>query len=109
MQIRTLEYTINEDSFYRTVIYSKDKKVVWAEEYFGPRWLDTNSWNDELHWQDSLEVYSRVYYNDSKITVMGNSENTSKLFTNDIRNPDKGFELVTINVESFFYQRSKRK
>jgi len=107
-QIRTIEYTINKASKYMTTIYSLDKVQLVSDEFYGPRWRDEDTWVDDLYWYDSVRFYTRDYYNDSKVTVMGNNENLTIEFRNNPDEPDEGFEIATVNVEGYFYQRSKR-
>ncbi len=54
-------------------------------------------------------MYVRDYYNDNKITIMGDSKNTEIVFASNDKDPSKGFELATSNIEGFFHQRSTRK
>lgn len=82
LQIKTMLYTTTKDSKFSTTIYNDRNKT-----------LSTNT---------------RKYYNDAKVTVMGNAENTLIEASNNDKEPTKGFEIATINIEALFHQRSQR-
>lgn len=109
LQLRSLEYTIEEDSRYRTLVYSKGQGVLDPLVHFGPTWDDTAVWDDTLVWTDVDLVYAREYTDDDKVTVMSNSKTVDILFKSSTVAPSKGFELATVNVEAFQHQRSRRK
>jgi hypothetical protein len=107
-QIRTVQYTISAKSRYKTTIINTDYLLGKEDNHFGPLWIDTAVWNDELVWTEHYPVYKREYYDDDKITVSTNSKRLEMIFRNNELEPYKGFELATLNVEAFFSQRSKR-
>ena len=112
LQLRTMKYTISSRSYYKTTIYNEGLSAAIVDY---PTWIlndgfwnDDGFWVDDAVWRDAVPYYSRVYYNDNKITVSGNADNTVVEFSSDDTNPSKGFEIATINMEAFFHQRSKR-
>jgi len=108
-QLRSMQYTIDEDSRYKTILFSKDQGVLDPEVFYGPIWDDTDTWDDTLRWSDTDLVYDREYVDDEKVTVMANSKRIDILFKSSTVEPSKGFELATVNIEAFQQQRSKRK
>ena len=109
LQLRTLEYTVSDDSRYVTNIFNTDQVVENPDVYFGPLWDDTLVWSDNLRWIDNSLVYSREYIDDSKVTVLSNSKYARITFKSSTVAPSKGFELATANIEAFQHQRSARK
>jgi len=107
LQLRTLLYTINDDSKYQTELISTTRTTS-TEGFYGPIWDDTDVWDDTLRWLDVDPLYTRVYIDDSKVTVMSNSKEVEILFRNNSTLATKGFELSTVNAEAFFSQRSTR-
>lgn len=108
-QLRTIQYTIDEDSFYKTTIANLNNSILDNNTMYGPKWIVTDTWNDDLVWADIDPYYERVYSNDDKVTIMGNSKTTILRFSEDGENPTKGFELATVNVEGLMHQRSTRR
>ena len=84
-QIRSIEYTITEDSIYQTSINNKE------------RFNDLSTGN-----------YTRVLPNDKKVTIMDNSKMVEIIFSENHKDMFKGFELATVNVEGYYHQRSAR-
>jgi hypothetical protein len=107
LQVRTLKYSLDEDSEYKTTIQTTNK-VKLSYNTFGPYWVDADNWDDSLVWQDADPSYDRVYRNDRKVTVMSGSDHVSIIFSNNDEMPTSGFELETVNFEALFYQRSSR-
>ena len=108
-QLRTIQYTIDEDSFYKTTIANLNNSILNSNTMYGPKWNDVDTWNDDLIWADIDPYYERAYTNDDKVTIMGNSKTTTLRFSEDGENPTKGFELATVNVEGLMHQRSTRR
>jgi hypothetical protein len=108
-QLRTMEYVINKLSKYKTTIINT-AYVLNGGVNFGPLWLDFNLWNDDYLWVETFATYSADYYNDEKITVATNSEDVKIIFSSSDKEEEqfRGFELATVNIEAFFYQRSRR-
>lgn len=133
IQIRTLLYTIDENSDYRTEIINKglikkknfddfvlNKNGLWIDEgYFTDcQTLDLQK-NETLEgdcglnntptiWTDLNSYNTRIYRKDSKITVMGRNEDTIITIKENDKNKTKGFQLSTINYELLFNSRSRR-
>jgi hypothetical protein len=107
-QLRTMQYSINSFSKYRTSITNTDYVVLTTHATMGPYWLDHILWNDSKIWTETLATYTRTYRNDPKITISTNSTKVKILFGHNDEEPYKGFELATVNVEALFHQRSKR-
>ena len=107
-QLRTLKYTIDDNSVYATTISNKNSQLLDSSTMFGITWKDTDTWDDTLVWAEVDPYYERVYKSDSTVTIMGNSKTTGIRFSEDDENPTKGFELATVNVEGLMYQRSTR-
>lgn len=127
LQIRTLLYTITQNSYYKTFITNLS---VLKKRNFDTFVLDKNNkWNDDgtwcdlqnsdltkncssgdtnTVWHDLNNFNFREYTNDEKVTVMGNNEQIQIRFTNNYDEPTKGFELATINYEALFNNRSRR-
>ena len=108
LQLRTLEYTIEEGSKYITDISNKEISLLDTAIMYGPEWDDTGVWTDNKVWIDVNPFYTRAYTNDSKVTVMSNSKTVEITFKSSTEEPSKGFELATANIEAFFHQRSTR-
>ena len=108
-QIRTLNYTINNLSKYVTSIENKELNTLDSETMYGTSWIDTGVWDDSLIWVDINPYYTREYINDAKVTVMSNSKTVGITFKSSEVEPNKGFELATVNIEAFFHQRSARR
>jgi hypothetical protein len=110
LTIRTVKYTASLNSKYRTniqninLIIEDDSGWILAAGV----WDDTGTWQDDNVWRDSLPLIEREYYNDSKVTISGNTETTLISFKSDDTNPAAGFELATVNYEGTFTQRSRR-
>ena len=107
-QIRTLLYSVTDNSSFETWLYNKDLSLLRTDQDFGPYWTDTDNWDDTLQWTDVDPLYYRIYRNDKKITALANAQKTIIVFKNNTINTDKGFELATVNVEALYYQRSRR-
>ena len=107
-QIRTLQYTLNNDSKHITSIYNLDQSILDPDTMFGDTWVDIDIWDDTKIWIDTDPLYSRVYTDDDKVTVMANSKKVIITFESSKVEPEKGFELSTVNIEAFFHQRSRR-
>jgi len=126
LQIKTLLYTITEDSYYKTFITNLN--VLKRRNFDNFVLNKDNKYNDEGNWCDyqsetliedcegtldtvwfDLNNFNfREYINDEKVTVMGNNEQIQIKFTNNEENPTKGFELATVNYEASFNSRSRR-
>lgn len=109
LQIRTLQYSVDQESNYSTVITNEDlSTTAYASLIQTGYWDDTLLWVDSAPWSDTGYKFSRYYYNDDKITVMGKSNTTRITFKENENYPTKGFNLKTVNYEGEFYQRSQR-
>jgi len=51
-QLRSMQYTIDEDSKYRTLLFSKDQGVLEPEVCYGLTWDDSEVWAVTLLWSD---------------------------------------------------------
>ena len=107
-QIRTIQYTVTDDSNYLTTIYNTDHSLLDSESMMGPLWDDTDVWDDTKIWVDIDPLYNRIYEDDDLVTIMTNSKKVRITFKQSTTEPTKGFELATANVEGFFHQRSRR-
>jgi len=107
-QLRTLQYTIEESSRYVTEIFNTDSNLFDEDTMYGTIWDDTDTWDDTLIWVDIDPLYSRIYTDDDKVTVMANSKKVIITFKSSTEAPSKGFELSTANLEGYFFQRSTR-
>ncbi len=107
-QIRTIKYTIEDISRYRTDIINTDHILAIPNNSFGPTWDDTGIWEDPLIWMDVNPNYIREYINDDKVTILSDSKRVVITFLSSEEEPEKGFELATVNIEAFFIQRSLR-
>ena len=109
LQLRTLQYEVAPDSYYTTILSnSVDYPQETSPTLYGPIWEDLDVWDDSLFWKDADPYYLRKYKNDKKITVMSSADKVKTIFTANSDNPNKGFELQTVNYEALFYQRSTR-
>ena len=108
-QIRTLNYTVDKLSKYVTEIENRDLATLDSTTMYGPTWTDTGVWDDSLIWVDINPYYTREYINDDKVTVLSNSKTVGITFKSSTLEPEKGFELATVNIEAFFHQRSTRR
>jgi len=104
LQIRTLQYTTTKVSNFTTYIVTDDGYISTDVG----TWTDDGLWVDTELWTDTVPYYTVAIDNNSKVQVMGNSDNTIITFAQDRLNPTKGFELQTVNYEGFFHQRSQR-
>lgn len=107
-QLRTIKYGIKPESEYRTTIRNLTHGEPEHTNCFAYSWNDTLTWVDNEIWIDNKPSYDRIYTNDNKITIMSSNDYVKIVFTNNPEHPDKGFELNTVNVEGFYYQRSQR-
>ena len=107
-QLRSLQYTIEEDSKYMTNISSSNQSILDTDTMTGPTWVDTETWRDDTIWVDVDPMYTREYVDDDKVTVMSDSKKVEITFNSSVAEPTKGFELSTVNIEAFFHQRSTR-
>ncbi len=108
LQLRTMKYGIDAQSEYRTTIRNLEYSHPEQLSCFPYNWDDTLPWVDTDIWHDATPGYDRVYTNDDKITIMSSSNNVKIVFTNNPDNAKEGFELNTVNIEGFYYQRSQR-
>jgi len=109
LQIRTLLYSIDENSRFSTVITNQDLTDTTFDSLIKSGfWDDTLLWCDACPWLDNGYKFNRIYNDDDKVTVMGNSARTTIVFKENENVPDKGFNLKTVNYEGMFYQRSQR-
>jgi len=109
LQIRTIEYSLDENSSYMTILENKDLTTTTFQSLIqSGNWDDTLTWVDASPWIDTGYKFDRLYYNNQKITVMGNSKTTLITFKENEKEPTKGFNLKTVNYEGEFYQRSQR-
>ena len=108
-QLRTLEYTLTEDSRYVTDIYSVGQSIFDDTTMMGPTWDDVLLWDDNKIWVDIDPTYSREYIDDSLVTIMANSKDVRITFKSSIAEPGAGFELATANIEGFHHMRSLRR
>lgn len=112
LQLRTLQYSIHDDSHYMTSITNTeltsqvDPLDTWILK--DGSWDDGGIWDDTDFWRDGPLYFIREYKDDDKITVMGNAANTAILFSTNTDYPSAGFELNTLNYEALFNQRSRR-
>lgn len=110
-QLRSMKYTLNDNSYYKTSIHNNKQTAIVEDTTWLLKtafWNDTGTWVDTSIWRDSLPLYTREYYNDDKVTLLCNTIDTTISIGNDDLNPDKGFEIATVNIEAYFYQRSSR-
>ena len=107
-QIRSMKYTIEDNSRYITDIISLDQLALVPDNIFGPTWDDTGDWIDDDSWYDVNPLYTRTYTDDDKVSVMSDSKRVQITFRSSDEEPSKGFELATVNLEGFFHQRSTR-
>jgi len=107
-QLRTIKYTVTEDSRYITCIYNTDHSILDEDTMMGPTWIDTDVWDDTKIWVDINPLYTREYIDDDLVTIMSNSKKVRITFKSSEAEPSKGFELSTANIEGFFHQRSRR-
>ena len=108
-QLRTLKYTIDEDSYYSTNITDKSIDIFDTDTMYGTVWNSTDTWDSSLIWMGVDPKYTRVYDNTDLVSIMGENKRVDIEFTSSVDNPTKGFELATVNVEGLFYQRSLRR
>jgi len=71
-------------------------------------WVDTGEWLDTNVWKDAYPLYIRNYYDDDTISVMSNSNDVQIEIKNNDKDPTKGFELSTVDIEALFFQRAAR-
>ena len=107
-QLRTIEYTIDEDSKYVTTIANTAHNIFDTDTMMGTTWVDTDTWDDDKIWVEVDPYYERVYTDDSKVTIMTDSKKALITFSSSTLEPSKGFILSTANLEGFFFQRSSR-
>lgn len=109
LQIRTIEYSIDDNSYYTTEVTNNDLLLTTFSSVIQTGyWDDTLIWCDACPWIDTGYKFSREFTNDSKVTIMSNNESSTIIFKESVNEPTKGFNLKTINYEGFFYQRSQR-
>jgi len=107
-QLRTMQYTIEDDSKYVTTIANTASSLFDEDIMFGTAWVDADDWDDTLLWVENDPYYTRVYTDDDKVTVMSDSKKVEITFSSSTVEPSKGFILSTANLEGFFFQRSSR-
>jgi hypothetical protein len=105
-QIRVIEYAISRESHYQTRIYNTERFDATPEGVLGPRWDDELRWEDEYEWLDEIPYYYRIYKDDSKISVLGNTDTTRIIFEVNEDYKDKGFAITTYNMEYLLKQRA---
>ena len=110
LTIRTIQYSLNPFSCYRTVIRNINLITPDTSNWILANgvWNDSGVWIDTNVWRDSIPLIEREYLNDSKVTISGNVDTTEISFKSDTTDPTAGFELATVNYEGTFTQRSKR-
>lgn len=109
LQLRTLLYSIDTTiSRFETVIVNSNLRRLVTDIDFGPTWVDTDTWDDLLIWMDIDPLYSRIYKDDEKVTVMSDSRYAEITFRSSTDAPLVGFELATANIEMLYHQRSTR-
>ena len=108
-QLRTMKYTISNNSFYDTIIADKNNELVNTDIIMGPLWDDTEIYNDTKYWSDVIPTYTRTYNNDNLVTILADSKRVQISFTSSEDSPSKGFEVATVNIEGLFHQRSLRR
>ena len=108
LQLRTMLYTTTDTSKFKTDILNNEMSLYNEDTMFGPIWDDTLVWDDTKIWIDVNPLYTRTYKNDKKVTIMADSKKADIFFSSNEDYPTKGFELATVNVESYFHQRSTR-
>lgn len=120
LQIRTAQFSVGNCDSYKIEIFNDSiiNPVPSEEDWVLTEaiWNDTAYWSfnetnldDSLViWKDALPFFSRIYYNDEKVTVTSNSDNTFIRFGSNDLEPTKGFTLSTVNLEGLFRQRSTR-
>lgn len=108
LQLRTMLYTTTATSKFKTDILNNEMSLYNEDTMFGPIWDDTLVWDDTKIWIDVNPLYTRTYKNDKKVTIMADSKKADIFFSSNEDYPTKGFELATVNVESYFHQRSTR-
>jgi len=107
-QLRTLKYTVSEDSQYKTILKNKERDMFDNVNDFGPNWNDKEIWVDSKKWVEEDVYYERVSINDDKVLLMGDSKNIEIRFESIDAKEFAGFELSTLNIEGLFTQRSSR-
>ena len=108
-QLRTLKYTITDESSYVTTIEDKTNNYLSATPTYGTTWGDTDYWDDSLVWLELSPSYIREYKDDELVTIMAENKRVTIKFKSSKDNPTKGFELATVNIEGLFHQRSLRR
>lgn len=108
-QLRTMKYTVSDESKYKTVIASINNILFDSTTMMGTTWVDTNTWDDSKLWVEVDPFYTRAYKNDDLVTIMANSKKVNISFKENEDTPTVGFELATVNVEGFMHQRSMRR
>ncbi|MCK4521914.1 MAG: hypothetical protein KAU20_05030, partial [Nanoarchaeota archaeon] len=110
LTIRTVEYTTTLLSKFKTNIRNINLVTIDDSGWIlaDGTWDDTGTWIDTSPWRDSIPLIEREYYNDTKVTVSGNTDTTQISFKSDDTDPTAGFELATVNYEGTFTQRSRR-
>ncbi len=107
-QIRTIKYVVSKDSHYETKMITTNIVQFTESDVFYDDWDDTWNWDDTYIWYDDAPYYFRVYKDDPKITVSGNTDNIRIRFMENEDYPDNGFELQMLNVEAYYFDRSRR-
>jgi hypothetical protein len=108
LQLRTLKYTIENDSHYQTTLYNKEQNLLLTRPATKSRWDDSLNWDDTWVWNETSQYIGRTYYNTDKVTISSDSKKVLIIFENNEEDATKGFELHNANVEGLFYQRSQR-
>jgi hypothetical protein len=108
-QIRTIQYSLKPESYYMTSIYNTDIVKADGGLFVTSFWDDSILWDDTKVWKDRIQYYNRDFYNDSKVSVLSNAAHTQIEIKNNIKEPSKGFEIATVNIEAFHFQRSLRR
>jgi hypothetical protein len=120
LQIRTALFSVGRLDKYKVEIFNEAlllpaptdedwvlTDAVWDDTAYWS-YSDTDTDDSTVVWKDAVPFFSRIYYNDEKVTVASNSETTFIRFSSNDLDPRKGFTLSTINLEGLFRQRSQR-
>ena len=120
LQIRTAQFSVGYLDSYKIEIFNDSiiNPVPTDEDWVLTEglWDDNAYWSYNMTdtddttviWKDALPFFSRIYYNDEKVTITSNSANTFIRFSSNENESDKGFTLSTVNLEGLFRQRSTR-
>lgn len=110
-QIRSVKIATKDNSRYMCSVYNRKFSTNPDETDWMTKsgfWDDAGEWVDTNVWKDAYPLYIRNYFDDTKVSVMSNSNDVQIEIKSNSQHPTTGFELSTIDIEALFFQRALR-